>query len=404
MMNMPATDLSYQMIQPSPFRKEFSLQSGLVYLNHAGVAPISRRGVRAMCAVAEHLCQLGGSRYAELNAAYESVRERCARLIQCQAREVAFIPNTSMGISFAAMGIDWQPGDEIVTTDQEFPANLVVWLDVASRFKLKLHRPPSENNGAVSVEHLLERVTPRTRVVAVSSVQFSSGAVVDLHRLGAHLANTDTLLLVDGIQSLGILPMDVQAMGIDILAADGHKWLLSPEGCGLFYLSEKAMAQVHPRVLGWHSLANAGQYDQVVNLTLRPGAKRFEAGSPNLLGVAALGAGIDLLLEASIDQVQTRVKDLVAALAQGVVQRGALLHTPLAKDGRPGAGIVVFSFPHLLTQPLHQALLQAGIEQAHRGGGIRFSPHFYQDQTDVNRALETLDLLLEPGHLKIPMR
>ncbi|MBF0322154.1 MAG: aminotransferase class V-fold PLP-dependent enzyme, partial [Magnetococcales bacterium] len=231
-------------IEPTPLREEFEQRAGLVYFNHAGVAPLPRRSVRIIAKLAEHMAQHGASRYHELNAVHEGARQRCARLLDVPARHIAFVPNTSEGLSFVGLGVDWHAGDEIVTTDQEFPSNIVIWLDLARRHGLKVHQVPSGSNGRVDALALLERVNARTRVVTVSSVQFGTGAVVDLQRIGAALRATSTLFVVDGIQSLGILPTYSATLGIDALCADGHKWLLGPEGCGLLYLSEKGLEQI----------------------------------------------------------------------------------------------------------------------------------------------------------------
>ncbi|MBF0371495.1 MAG: aminotransferase class V-fold PLP-dependent enzyme [Magnetococcales bacterium] len=381
------------MISPIPERSEFPLREGLVYLNHAGVAPIPKRSADKIAALTNHLVNHGASRYGELDRAQERIRRQCAQLIKGNPEQLAFVASTSEGLSFVALGIDWRRGDEIITTDQEFPSNIVIWLDIARRFGVKVHQVPSKPDGGVDAEALLERVNARTRVLAVSSVQFSTGAAVDIQRLGEVLKPTETLFVVDGIQSLGVLPMDVSGWGIDALAADGHKWLLSPEGCGLIHLSEKGMAEIQPRVLGWHSVANVGEYDRIV-IEPRQSARRFEAGSPNILGIEGLGAGVELLLEVGEAQVWQRVQGLVGALMTGLLERGCRIHTPLNDQGRPGAGILIFSHPSLENRALQRGLTGAGIFQIERGRGIRLSPHFYQDQREVAYTLETLDRLL----------
>ena len=384
----------------SPHRAEFLRHphetSGqeLICLNHAGVSPIPKHTAQKISQLAEYMTRHSFFQYKLLEKTLEEARERCARLLSVPTEQVAFVRNTSEGLSLVALGLDWQAGDEIVTTDQEFPANSVVWLDIARRFGVTVHCVPSLENGAVSVEALLAQVNARTRVLTVSSVQFGTGAVVDLHRLGRALHETKTLLVVDAVQSLGVVPMEAEVLGLDAVAAGGHKWLLSPEGCGLLYLSEKAMEQVAPRVLGWHSVANAGDYHTIC-IQPRVGARRFEAGSPNILGAAALGESVNLLLNVGLHAVQDRVHALIESLAENLKKRGCLLHTPLEADGLPGAGILCFTHPRLATHVLHRALNRAGIDHALRQRGIRFSPHFYQDHTHINRTMAVLDQALE---------
>lgn len=378
-------------VTPHPLKSEFTHDPGLIYMNHAGVAPIPRRTADVIQKLADHLVRRGASRYPEMEAVYwERARGNLTRLIGAAPEEVGFVLNTSEGLSFIALGLDWKPGDEIVTTDQEFPSNIVVWLDVAQRMGAKVIQVPSGPEGSVSAENILEHVNERTRAVTVSSVQFGSGAAVDLKTIGEGLLGRETLFVVDAIQSLGALALDVNDLHIDALAADGHKWMLGPEGCGLLYLSPKGLQQVTPRVLGWHSVANAGRYDEITT-DLRAGIRRFEAGTPNLIGAAALGESVGLLSEAGMATVETRVKALSAALAAGLRDLGCRLHTPVDKQGYPGAGIVIFSHPDHPSESLNQRISEAGLYGAARGAGVRLSPHFYQDDEEVARALEIVE-------------
>lgn len=376
-------------LEPTPWRREFPLPPETLYFNHAGVAPIPLRTAQTIAKIAEITCQLGAIRYPELMAIHEAARETCARLLGVASERLAFVPNTSEGLSYAALGVDWQAGDEIITTDQEFPSNLVVWADVARRHGVTLHRVPSRTDGGVDVTTLLNRITPRTRVVTVSWVQFGTGAVVDVARLGAALRPTDTLLVVDGIQGLGLLPMTMDDWGIDLLAADAHKWLLGPEGCGVCGFSDKALTLIQPRVLGWHSLVNAGEYHDPI-MTWRPGARRFEPGSPNLIGAVAMGESAGLLLEVGIDQVHERVRCFMAGLVAGLTELGCRLHTPLNAVGLPGAGILLFTHPGVETALLHQRLKARGVLHVQRQAGLRLSPHFYQDLNDLEGFLAIL--------------
>ncbi|MGN7612293.1 aminotransferase class V-fold PLP-dependent enzyme [Magnetococcales bacterium HHB-1] len=380
---------SHFALPPSPFKKEFPLQPGLVYMNHAGVAPIPKRAADKGFEVLTALAKNGAFRYFELNEQFEQVRERFAALLQAPKEKLAFVPNTSEGLSLIALGVAWKPGDEIVTSDQEFPSNAIVWLKEAERHNLKVIKAPSFSNGYVCADRLLDAVTPRTRVVTVSSVQFGSGAKVDLEMLGRELRHKEILLVVDAIQSLGTEPLYPEALGIDALTADGHKWLLAPEGCGILYLSEKALDQVQPRMLGWHSVVNAGDYNQITT-ELRSGAKRFEAGSPNLVGAITLGESVALLQKAGLKNIQERIHHLVNQLLIGCQSLGCAIHTPLSPKGEINSGILIISHSHCPANHLQKKLLQQGIFQAARGAGIRLAPHFYQDQQDVEITLAAL--------------
>ncbi len=377
-------------LKPTPFRDEFLRADGAVCLNHAGISPIPQRTARTITQLATFMTRQQSFRYAELEETLQKARMTIASLIGCHYAEVAFTRNTSEALSHVALGLDWRAGDEIVTTDQEFPSNLVVWLDIARRKGVTVHQVPSLPNRGVSTAALLERVNHRTRVLTVSSVQYATGAGVDLEAIGAALKNTPTLFVVDAVQSLGALPLDVKRMGIDALAAGGHKWLLAPEGCGLFHLSPKALSQVQPRILGWHSVRNVGDY---TNITIEPreGVLRFEAGTHNVIGAAALAESIALLLEAGMETVAQRIRLLTRSFIQELTRRGCVVITPLDQDHQCVAGILVFKHPTVDATTLHRHFLANNMEQVSRSGGIRFAPHFYQDQGDVLKVMEVMD-------------
>lgn len=377
----------------NPWREGMALDPAVCYCNHAGVSPLPRRSAQRLVELAQWLAR-GPMHYGELERHHEETRALCGRLSGAAADQVALIPNTATGLSWVALGVDWRPGDEIVTTDQEFPSNLVPWLMEARRQGVTVHQVPSLSDGGVSAAALLARVTPRTRLVTVSWVQYRTGAVVDLAHLGRELRSTDTLLVVDGIQGAGALPCDPLGWGVDVFAAGGHKWLMGVEGCGFMVLSCKAMATLTPRVVGWNSVANAGRYDEPPSLNFRPGASRFEPSSRNHLGAAVLGESVAWLLEAGMEEVGRRVRGLTRELHRGLTGLGCRCHTPLLGDGGPGAGILVFSHPERTTAELHAALSRARIYHVPRGPGIRLSPHFYQDEREVEGVLGTVAALL----------
>ena len=377
------------MLSPSPFRNEFQFADDLVYLNHAGVAPIPKRTQLVINELASHTARYGASRYNELHEQYQRARQNCAQLLDTEESRVAFTPNTSEGLSWVAMGIEWHAGDEIITTAVEFPSNAIIWLTLAERYGVVIHRVPTEADGRINTGKLLEKLNSRTRLLTVSSAQFSSGAVADLAAIGDVLKGHNALFVVDAIQTLGALQLKPDTLHIDALAADGHKWLLGPEGLGLFWLSDKGMAQVKPTILGWHSVANAGDYDHITT-ELKSNIQRFEAGSPNLFGILALGESVAMLLEAGMDQVEQRVLALSKQFSSGLHNLGCRIHTPLNDSGSPESGIIVFTHPSKETAQLSQSLSQRGIYHAPRGGGIRFAAHFYQDDRDIKRALDAV--------------
>lgn len=361
-------------------RSFFPVARELVYLNHAGVAPISTRVQEALARFAAEAVRRGAFRYdAFFDAEIERVRGRAAALLGARADEIAFVKNTTEGLGIVAAGLDWRPGDRVVTCDLEYPSNVYPWWALRDRgvetVMLRSH------DGRLPLERVEEALRdPAVRLLTLSSVEFGSGFRHDLAALGRLCRERGVLFCVDAIQSLGCLPLDVVACGIDFLAADGHKWLLSVEGCGVFFCARHRLEQVTPRIVGWRSVADPHDFDRYQR-ALRPDAGRFEEGTPNAPGLFALGAAIDLLLELGVDAIAQRVLGLAQRAAAELEARGATLRSPRADDER--AGIVSFTW-HDEEPGYTAARLRArGIFVVARRGGVRASPHFYNDEAEL---------------------
>jgi selenocysteine lyase/cysteine desulfurase len=367
-------------------RSFFPVTRGLVYMNHAGVAPISTRVDDALRRYAREASERGAFDYATYDAEIERVRGRAAQLLGAASDEIAFVKNTTEGIGLVAAGLDWRRGDRVVTCDLEYPSNVYPW------WSLRDHGVETQmlagRDGRLPLELVEEALrSPRARLLALSSVEFGSGARNDLEALGALCRERGVLFCVDAIQSVGCLPIDVEACGIDFLSADGHKWLLSVEGAGIFYCARRALELLRPRVVGWRSVTDNTDFDRY-HLELQPGAGRFEEGTPNTAGIFALGAAIDLLLELGVDAVAERVLDLTGRLAAGLGERGARLRSP--RGPGEASGIVSFDLPDEPPAVTVGRLRAKRIFVVARRGGVRASPHFYNDEGDVERLLESL--------------
>jgi selenocysteine lyase/cysteine desulfurase len=227
----------------------------------------------------------------------------------------------------------------------------------------------------------------RVRLLALSSVEFGSGARNDLEALGRLCQERGVLFCVDAIQSLGYLPLDPGAWGIDFLAADGHKWLLSVEGCGLFYCARRMLDRLRPRIVGWRSVKDNRDFDRY-QTELQPGAGRFEEGTPNTPGIFALGAAIDLLLELGIEAVGARVLALTDRLVEGLRARGARVLSP--RGPGEASGIVSFTLGDEPPARTAARLRERRVFTIVRRGGVRASPHFYNDQGEIDALLEAL--------------
>jgi cysteine desulfurase/selenocysteine lyase len=365
---------------------EFPLEPGLSYLNHAAVSPWPARTRDAISAFASENSRTGARDYARWLEVEHRLRRQIQALLGARSlMEIAFQKNTSEGLSTIARGLRWSPGDEVVIPSGEFPSNRIVWESLASRGVSVIRR----DLDPVSPEQsLLDAITPRTRLMSVSSVQYGDGFRLHLDVLGTACRDRGVLFCVDAIQSLGVLPFDVEACCADFVVANGHKWLLSPEGLALLYVREARLAELDVHEYGWHMVKHRGDYSRQ-DWELAPGARRFECGSPNLLATMGMSQSLGLLEEAGMDHVTREISQRVAYLASQLAEiDGIEVLTPMNGDRR--AGIVTCRSHRLTPEQLQQGLAAAGVICAQRGGGIRLSPHFYTPRRSLDQALDTL--------------
>lgn len=370
---------------------EFELDPDLIHLNHAAVAPWPRCVRKAVEAFAAENARWGSRHYSRWVQVESELRERLARLIHApSADDIALLKSTSEALSVVAHGLDWQPGDQVVISDQEFPSNRIVWESLAPAGVEIVEVDLA--SGDSPEQALITACTDRTRLLAISSVQYASGLRVDVNTLGEFCSAQEILFCVDAIQSIGALVTDVQAMQADFVMADGHKWMLGPEGLALFYSRPEAREQLTLRQYGWHMVEAVGDFDRR-DWTIAASSRRFECGSPNMLGIHALHASIGLLLEHGMDRVQEAVLRNSELLFERI---DASDHLECLTHGEPGryAGIVVFRHDTVSSETLHTRLVQRNVLCALRGGGIRFSPHYYTDREKISAAISYADQCL----------
>jgi selenocysteine lyase/cysteine desulfurase len=363
------------------------------FFNHAAVAPLTAAAsaaLRRFADQAETVAYIDTGWYRDISALRESV----AGLMNATKEEVAFVKNTSEGLAIVASGLDWSRDDRIVTTGVEYPANVYPWMEVARSRGAELVMVPEEDgpDGSrhVPLEKILEAADhPRTRMVTLSHVEYASGQRHDLAKVGALCRAQGSLFCVDAIQSLGVLPVDVKAMHVDYLSAGGHKWLLGPEGTGVFYCRRELLEQTRPPLIGWMNVAdplNYGKYDY----TLRGDARRYEPGSYNVSGLLALKASVDLLTSIGVQPQANRLRNLTDRLIQGVTSKGYRVISP--RNDEAWSGIVSFVGSDVarhrdIWQHLRQ---QHRTEIAVRENRLRCSPHFYNTDEQIDRLIERL--------------
>ncbi len=358
------------------------------FMDHAAVGPLSGRAGAAMRRFLDeaekHAYARGG-----LFPESQRVRQLAGKLLNCHSEEITFVKSTSEGISFVANGLQFSHGDNIVTTAVEFPANIYPWMNLRE-VGVQLKMVP-EDKGRIPLERIIDLIDERTRVVAISSVQFASGFRTDLATLGQACQERGILFCVDAIQSLGCLPIDVRAMKIDFLSADGHKWLLSPEGAGIFYCRHELLGLLRPSHVGWAAVKNAMDFCDY-KLDFRDDARRFDSGSYNLVGIWGMGASIEWLLELGIENIWTRVQSLTNRLATGVRAKGYRLVS--SREPSEASGIVAFvSDTHDHARLVNHLRQEYRTVIASREGRLRVSPHFYNTEEEIDQLIDHL-----PGH------
>lgn len=363
------------------YRDQFPVTKNVVYLNHAGVGPLSRRAAEAMQAQAQDALDFGSEHYAHWMASYEGVRAGAARLINATSGEIAIVKNTSEGIATIAMGIDWRPGDAVVIFEEEFPANLYPWERLASKGvelrQLSIFDDPQR----------IDEAARGARLLAISYVQYLSGYRVNLDTIGEICRRHGCFFFVDAIQGMGAFPIDVQRSGIHALSADGHKWLLGPEGCGALYISREVQDQVEPVEFGWTNVAKHADYSSR-DMSLRADAGRYECGTLNTIGCFGLRAAFDLILEIGVESISAEVLQRGDQVWNGAQELG--YETLGRRSPHSGAGIVSIRKPGVESQFIVKKLREAGFATAPRQGWVRIAPHFYISPGDIEALLRIL--------------
>ncbi len=369
----------------SDFTNEFPQDQKLIHLNHAGVGPWPRRTVEAIKHFAEENMIHGSSQYGRWLQEETRLRELARELINAESGDtIALMKNTSEALSVIAYGIDWQPGDEIIIPEGEFPSNRIVWLSLEQAYGVTV-REVSLQGSDYPEQQLIKQCSSRTRMIALSSVNYATGLRLKLEPIGSHCRTEDILFCVDAIQQIGACPFDVQSAQADFVAADGHKWMLAPEGLALMYCRTERLEELRLRQFGWHMVSTPGEYDRKdwhPALT----AQRFECGSPNNLGIHALRSSLGLLVEIGMETVFSKILQHCHLIEEQLSEQGCQILS--SQDDERRSGIVTFTHPQCDAEVLYKHLMDHNVLCAYRGGGVRFSPHFYHSPDKIHEACE----------------
>jgi cysteine desulfurase / selenocysteine lyase len=368
------------------FRAHFPVFNLWAFLDCAAVAALPDVAVKAFHDYAALLSGNGIACYLDWADRVRSIRTLAARLVNApSADDICFVPSTTFGIGLVAEGFPWQSGDNVVVPAEEFPSNIYPWLNLKSR-GVETRLIPSRGP-RVQIDDIRNAMDSRTRVLAISAVEFASGYRSDLAALGELCRSRGIFFFVDAIQRLGMMPLDVQSLGIDALSADSHKWLLGPEGAGLAYIRREWAERFRTVMVGFNSTVNAFDYNQL-DFLQKPHAGRWEGGGYNTAGIFAMGSSLQLLLDAGLGKVWSRIEALSDELCEKA--RSQALEVFSSRDASEKSGIVMLTKPGHDPAVLLKRCRDAGVIVANRRDRLRVSTHAYNNSDDLDRFLDAV--------------
>jgi selenocysteine lyase/cysteine desulfurase len=377
----------------SQFRTEMPVTQRWAYFDHAAVGAIPQLAFDRISRWANEALLDGDAVWGGWQKLHEGARHTAAQLFNAQPSEISLVPNTSFGINLVAEGFPWKAGDNVVIPDHEFPSNIYPWMQLQDR-GVELRVVPLDG-ARLPVNSLLNAIDSRTRIVSVSWVGYASGYRVDPCELAERVHQRGALFFLDAIQGLGVFPLDVRKTPIDFFAADGHKWLLGPEGAGLFYLREEHLNLLRPLNIGWNSVAQGNDFSRV-DLNLRRAASRYESGTQNMAGFIGLGASLETLARFGLGPTHSaigqRVLELTDILAERMIRGGWALASDRSSEAVK-SGILSFEIPGCDSLQLKQQLHAEKVVLSFRGGKLRLAVHAFNDESDFDRLFAAVQKL-----------
>ena len=376
---------------PSPMNDQiralFPITERAIYLNHAAVSPPPIQTIEAVQGQLRDVCENGSLNYRSWIAVKEHARKLASEMIGARSEQIAFMRNTSDGLSTVANGFPWAPGDNLVTFRKEFPSNVYPWLRVRDALGVEI-RMCEERDGRVDLQELIGLIDSKTRVVAISQVQYASGFRADLERIGRAARAHDALLVVDVIQAMGVIKTNVQAELIDVAAGAGHKWLLTPEGVGLLYLSDRARERLEPTLVGWISVPNPEDYDDFEQ-GWNHGALAWETGTGPSALIYGLEASLRLLVEIGVDKIANHLEQLTDYLCECL--KGRDYQIVSSRHASEKSQIVCIRHQAgISAMALYVHLKNRNIITAPRGDRLRIAPHLYTTREDIDDLIKAL--------------
>lgn len=365
-------------------RSEFPVTTKYAYLDHAAVGPLPTKTVEAAKRVTEEKCE-GDLHWGSWEEIAEEARKSIAALVRAKAEEIALVHSTSEGIAIVANGLSYEKGENIVTCDLEFMSNLFPWQALTKRHNLEL-RTVRSHDGKLSMEDLQSAIDRRTKVLAISHVQYASGFRIDLEVLSKIAHENGALLLTDAVQSVGQMPVNVSELGVDFLATSGYKWLLSPISTGFLYVKSELFEELWPTIVGYRSDENHMQFGYR-EFRAAQSARRYEDGQINFPGFAGMKESLDLLHNIGMQAIWGRIRTLADRLVDGLEGSNSVrVRSCLDESSRSG----IVSLACRDCDAAAQRLLKNGLVVSVRDGGLRVSPHFYNTENEIDGLLGEL--------------
>lgn len=370
-------------------RREMPVVSRWVYLDHAAIGPLPERCRRAMKEWADQATEDGDIHWPTWQQKITDLRATAAELVNACPNEIAIVPHTTAGINIVAEGLEWQVGDNIVSSCGEFPTNQYAWLNLENQ-GVELRQVPRVD-GRIDLNGIAEACDEKTRLVTLSWVCFDTGYRLDVRRAADIAHGNGALFFLDAIQGLGVFPLDVKSADIDFFSADGHKWMLGPEGTGIFFVRRNLLNVLQPKSVGWRSVVNHDDFDHH-KFILKETAARYEGGSANAAGAIGLLGSLEVLKEFGLgsdrSKIGTRVLDLASILERKLSAIGCSVDRLGADDEL--SGIVPFDLPgHDLNQ-VREQLVRKKIVLSCRSGRLRAAVHAYNNDDDLERLVEAI--------------
>lgn len=383
---------------PDVLRAEMPICDRFAYFDHAAVAPLPSACAAAIAQYADQAKELGDTVWPEWKAKVDSLREALARMLGAQPAEIALVPNTTTGIGLIAEGWRWRAGDSVVVPANEFPSNLAPWRQLVRR-GVEVREVDVPASGRLELDSLLSAMDGSTRLVALSWVGFASGWRIDVAKFCQAVHERGGLLFLDAIQGLGAFPLDVNETGVDFLAADGHKWMLGPEGAGVMFVRSEHLDQLDPLLVGWHSLDARAAFDPLTT-QLKPTAERYEGGTANMPGLLGMERSIALLTDCGChlrgSGFAEAILGNVSELEEQLRRAGCEVYLPAQSEHR--SGILGVNCPGADPLAVRKFCLSRGIVASVRNGRLRVSAHAYNNGDDASRLVAALKDFMRGQH------